>query len=77
MWVILSCLIWSGTAYGGEAAVVGIDALALSHRQLTPHAQGLVVEWASFHQAELGEAWNRAKHLESTGKICSAGVSLL
>lgn len=56
-------------AYGGEEAVVGIDALAVLHGHLPPRAQGLVVEWASLHQAELREAWERAKNLEPLKKI--------
>ena len=32
-------------AYGGAAAVVGIDALAVLHEHLPSCAQGLVVEW--------------------------------
>ena len=31
-------------AYGGEEAVVGIDALAVLHGNLPPRAQGFVVE---------------------------------
>ena len=60
-------------AYGGEEAVVGIDALAVLHGHLPLRAQGLVVEWASLHQAELREAWDRAKRLEPPGKIAPLG----
>lgn len=59
--------------YGDEEAVIGIDALALLHGNLPPRAQGLVVEWASLHQAELREAWNRAKRLEPPGRIPPLG----
>ena len=37
--------------------------------RLSPRAQGLVVEWASLRQAELQEAWDRAKRLEHPGRI--------
>ena len=49
--------------YGGDEALVDIDSLAVVHGHLPPRAQGLVVEWASLRQAELREAWDRAKHL--------------
>ena len=60
-------------AYGGEEAVVGIEALAVLHGHLPPRARGLVVEWASLHQAELREAWDQAKRLERPGKIAPLG----
>ena len=56
-------------SYGGDEALVGIESLALLHGQLPPRARGLVVEWASLHQAELREAWEKASHLASPGKI--------
>ena len=55
--------------YGGDEAVIGIDSLAILHGRLPARAQGLVVEWASLHQTDLREAWNRAKRLEPPGKI--------
>ena len=55
--------------YGGDEALVGIGSLAILHGRLSPRSQGLVVEWASIHQAELREAWDRAKRLEQPGKI--------
>ena len=55
--------------YGGEEAVVGIDALAVLRGRLPPRAQGLVVEWASLRQVELREAWDRAKRLEPPQEI--------
>ena len=64
-------------AYGGEEAVVGIEASAVLHGHLPPRARGLarglVVEWASLHQAELREVWDRAKRLERPGKIAPLG----
>lgn len=55
--------------YGGDEAVIGIDSLAVLHGRLPARAQGLVVEWASLHQADLRVAWDHAKHLEAPGKI--------
>lgn len=59
----------SHAAYGGDAAVTVIDALAVLHGHLPPRAQGLLVGCAYLHQAELREARNQVKHLESTDKI--------
>ena len=50
-------------------ALVGIDSLAVLPGHLPPRAQGLVVEWSSIRQAELREAWDRAKRIEPPGKI--------
>ncbi len=55
--------------YGGDEAVIGIDSLGLLRGRLPVRALGLTVEWASSHQAELQDAWNRAKRLEAPGKI--------
>ena len=55
--------------YGQEEAVVGIDSLTVLQGRLPRRALGLIVEWASLHQDELRQAWIRAKHLESPGKI--------
>lgn len=55
--------------YGDAEALVGIDDLAVLHGQLPTRAQGLVIEWASMHQAELLDAWGRAKRLEPPGRI--------
>ena len=55
--------------YAESQAIINIDTLALIAGRLPPRALGLVAEWAALHQAELREAWQRAKNLESTGKI--------
>ena len=55
--------------YGGHEAVVGIDELAVLEGSLSPRALGLVMEWASLHQEELHEAWNRARAHEAPGRI--------
>ncbi|MDE0607862.1 MAG: DUF4160 domain-containing protein [Acidimicrobiaceae bacterium] len=46
-----------------------INSLAVIRGRLSPRANGLVVEWAAQHQAELREAWSRAERHESPGKI--------
>ena len=56
-------------AYSGEEVVIGIDSLAVLRGRLPARAHGLVIEWASLRQAELRDAWNRAKNLEPPGKI--------
>ena len=55
--------------YGGDEALVAIDRLTVLHGHLPPRALGLVVEWALLRQAELKEAWNLAKRLETPGRI--------
>lgn len=55
--------------YAGNEAIVSIDTLAVIAGDLPPRAQGLVTEWAALHQTELREAWQRARNLESVGKI--------
>lgn len=47
--------------YGGERALIGIETLVLLEGRLSPRALGLVMEWASSHQAELLEDWNLAR----------------
>lgn len=55
--------------YGGQEALVSIDSLAILKGELPPRARGLVVEWASLHQADLRAAWNRAVRKQAVGKI--------
>lgn len=55
--------------YGSDEALFAIETLSLVAGRLPPRATGLVVEWASLHQAELMEAWKKARGLEPLGKI--------
>lgn len=55
--------------YGGHAAVIGIETLAVISGKLPPRAMGLVAEWALMHQSELRQAWDRAVQLQQPGKI--------
>ena len=55
--------------YGEQKALIGIQDLAMLKGTLSPRARGLVIEWASLHQAELQQAWERARRYESPGTI--------
>jgi hypothetical protein len=55
--------------YGSDEALIAIETLSLFAGRLPPRAMGLVVEWASLHQAELMESWRRAQGLEPPGRI--------
>ncbi len=55
--------------YGGQEALVSIDSLAILKGELPPRARGLVVEWASLHQADLRAAWNRVVRKQAVGRI--------
>lgn len=55
--------------YGGDEAVISIDALDVIAGELPRRALGFVYEWAGMHRAELREAWRQAQNLESTGRI--------
>jgi hypothetical protein len=50
---------------------VAINSLAVISGKLPARATGLVVEWASVHQAELRSFWQKAKNLEPLGKVAS------
>jgi hypothetical protein len=55
--------------YGDNKAVVDIESLALIEGSLPPRARGLVIEWATIHQEDLREAFQKAASLEAPGKI--------
>ena len=59
--------------YRDDEAVFGLPSLLLIEGALTPRARGLVVEWASEHQQELVEAWERAYRGLPPGKIAPLG----
>lgn len=46
--------------YGQQRALVSIQSLSVIQGELRSRALGLVVEWASLHQNELVENWERA-----------------
>jgi Domain of unknown function (DUF4160) len=51
--------------YGEQRAIISIGSLTLLEGRLSPRALGLVIEWASLHQEELMEDWERARKQES------------
>lgn len=55
--------------YGDEQVIVDIQTLSIIGGKLSPRAMGLVAEWASLHQGELLEDWNRAQRQDSLLKI--------
>ena len=55
--------------YSGREAQVGIESSPVMRGRLPPRARRLVMEWASLHQDELREAWERAQQGKQPGKI--------
>ncbi len=55
--------------YGEHEALIGIEDLATVRGHLPARAGRLVAERASLHQAELREAWQRARSLKPLGRI--------
>jgi len=46
--------------YGGQKVVIDIRSLSVLDGKFSSRALGMVIEWASQHQAELLENWDRA-----------------
>ena len=55
--------------YAGKSVKIEIDSLAVIAGDLPARALGLVIEWASLHQAELREAFQRAANMERPDRI--------
>ena len=55
--------------YGEHRAVIEIRTLVVIGGHLPPRALGLVVEWASQHQTELLELWERAQNYQPLHKL--------
>lgn len=55
--------------YGEHEAVIHIDTLAIITGKLPARALGMVMEWASLHQAELKILWQKAQDLEPLHQI--------
>lgn len=55
--------------YAGSVAKIAIETLQVIDGSLPKRALGLVLDWASIHQAELREAFARAAALEPPGRI--------
>ncbi len=53
--------------YGQQKAIIEIESLMILEGKLSSRVLGLVIEWATSHQAELLKNWNLARqqdHLE-------------
>ena len=46
--------------YGGEQVLIDINSLSVFAGRLPPRALGLMIEWATVHQQELHDDWQRA-----------------
>ncbi|MCU0596675.1 MAG: DUF4160 domain-containing protein [Desulfobacterota bacterium] len=55
--------------YGGDVALIGILNLSVFSGRLPPRAMGLVIEWATIHQQELLNDWDRARAQQDLLKI--------
>jgi hypothetical protein len=55
--------------YGECEASVSIDELMVIEGRLPPRVRGLVIEWASLHQAELRRNWAAAEKDRPLRKI--------
>jgi len=55
--------------YADDEAVIDVRNLTVIRGSLPPRALGLVVEWASQHQAELLDLWERASKNQSLYKV--------
>lgn len=55
--------------YGNDRMIVNIDTLGVIAGKLPPRATGLVMEWAAEHQADLQNAWNQARDMETLDRI--------
>ncbi|MBW4690275.1 MAG: DUF4160 domain-containing protein [Lyngbya sp. HA4199-MV5] len=50
--------------YGQQKAIIEIQSLSILEGKLSPRVLGLVIEWASAHQAELLQNWELARQQE-------------
>ena len=55
--------------YGNDKVEIDIESLSVLAGRLPPRAMGLVIEWASRHQAELMENWKLARAQAELRKI--------
>jgi len=55
--------------YAEEEALISIDNFSLLSGKLSPKALGLVIEWATQHQAQLIKVWEQAKAHHPLDKI--------
>ena len=55
--------------YGNEKADFDIRTLIVIRGSLSPRVLGLVIEWASQHQSELLDLWERSSKNQSLYKV--------
>jgi hypothetical protein len=55
--------------YSGQVAKIAIESLQVIDGSLPKRALGLVVDWATLHQQELLDAFQRAASLQAPGRI--------
>ncbi len=55
--------------YGENYIMISITTLSMIEGRFPPKALGLVMEWASLHQQELVEVWERAMKKEPLGRV--------
>ena len=55
--------------YGEFEAVININTLAIIAGELPSRALGLTIEWASVHQGELKELWEKARNNKKLDKL--------
>ena len=55
--------------YGEHEALLDIHHLSIFAGSLPPRALGLVIEWATLHQEELLQDWQRAQQHQALEKI--------
>ncbi len=55
--------------YNNFEAQFSIDPLEMIEGKLPPRIHGIVIEWASLHQKEIMENWNKLRHEQPIKKI--------
>ncbi len=55
--------------YGEYEALIDINSMGIVSGKLPSRVLGMVVEWASMNQSQLKREWNKARNMESLGKI--------
>ncbi len=55
--------------YGEHEALININSMGIIAGKLPSRVLGMVVEWASMNQSQLKREWDKARNMESLGKI--------
>ena len=55
--------------YSGDVALIDIRQLSVFSGHLQPRVRGFVIEWATIHQQELFDDWDRAQTQQDLLKI--------